>query len=213
MFIDVNSINMLVLFRVILIVLVSTLTYGVDKEKITKGIQPIVQILDAIDNNLKSENENKSLTDSLQTLFDHGQRIFPYLKDFAGSMNLLDDKFNNNGTNDQTVKNELDKIKKSFGKMEDELMRGITHSKDNEPIIDRYNRTIHDKFIQLKNVFISFVDNPVMDNKNMLRRECNTTNGMKDVLTDLHIEIVNKESNNGTFNQLIAGGVRNLENI
>ena len=93
--------------------------------------------------------------------------------------------------------------------MEDELIMGFTEadSKENEPIVDRFNRAIHDKFIQLKNVFISFVDNPFTDNKYVLTQTCNTTNGMKDVLTDLHIDIVNKEGNNGTFNQLMEGGV------
>ena len=50
-----------------------------------------------------------------------------------------------------------------------------------------------------------------MNNKNELRSECNTTNGMKDVLTDFHNEIVNRDGNNGTFNELVNGGV-SLEN-
>ena len=40
-----------------------------------------------------------------------------------------------------------------------------------------------------------------------LRHECNTTNSLKDVLTDIHIEIINKDGHNDTFNQLLNGGV------
>ena len=36
---------------------------------------------------------------------------------------------------------------------------------------------------------------------------CDTTNGMKDVLTDLHKDIVHEDANNGTFNHLLDGGV------
>ena len=105
-----SELNMFVLSRIVLIVFVLTPTYCVDKEKITKGIQPIVQILDAIDD---FKFGNKSLSNSFQILFDHGQRLFPYLKGFAQSMNLLDDTIiNHNDINGEHFKNELDKIKK-----------------------------------------------------------------------------------------------------
>ena len=191
---------MFVLSRIVLIVLLSTLTYSVNKEKILNGIEPIVHIIDKL---YMDFNEcNASISEYFQTFFDQGQRLFPYLTDFAESMNTLNNKFNDNDTDDEALKNNLEKIPQIFG-MVDTLI-GFNCFKMQ---YCKFNRSILSDYDQQKNFFIEFIDNPDMDNKNVLRRECNTTNGMKDVLTDLHKDIAHKDANNGTFNELLNGGV------
>ena len=76
---------------------------------------------------------------------------------------------------------------------------------DNEIIRKRFENSIQDKIEQMTKVIIEFVKKANVKNKQILSQTCNDTNAMNDVLTSLHNEIVN--GGNGTFNQLLDGGV------
>ena len=78
---------------------------------------------------------------------------------------------------------------------------------DNVIIREKFNNSIKYKVNKLQKAFQDFLNTTDIYHKNVLTETCNNTNGMKDVLTDLHIEIVDKDGNNGTFYQLLDGGV------
>ena len=143
-------------------------------------------------------------------LVELGDSLLPKLKDFAIRITLINDQLNDNKSAEFIIMYHLDIIQSLFIDFEqlNDLYYGI-YNRDNDTLRNKFENSIQDKFSQLKNVFKYFIVKPKMNNKNALRRECITTNGMKDVLTDLHIEIVDKEGNNGTFNQLLNGGVSN----
>ena len=198
---------MLVLARVTLFAFLSVLTNGVDKEIILKGIEPISHTMECL---LIYSGELLFLPTSVFNLIDKirdiGQKFFPNLTDFAESMMMLNDQSNENDTDKSTIESELDKIKKAFEQIDyaiNKFPRVILSNIENDMIREKFKSSYRNKINHFQKVFIEFVNLPNVYNKDMLRHECNTTNGMKDVLTDLHIEIVNKDGNNGTLNQLL----------
>ena len=173
-----------------------------NQERIWNAIIPISDAMKTIgkfDGESKFDNRLKWH----HVLGNVGLNLLPRLKNFAKSTIVFNEQLKESDLADLTIKYELNKIRKSFistgKKIEDYLP-------DDRPG-EKFNISFHEKFSKVKNAFISYIDNPDIDNKNVLRHECNTTNGMKDVLTDIHIEIVDKEGNNGTFKELLHGGV------
>ena len=185
----------------------SVLTDGVGNE-IVNGIEPISYTMQCIHgHSLEILMDFTSVLDLTKSFSYIGQTFFPNLTDFGESMMMLNEQSNDNDTDDSTIKSELDKIKASFSHIESVIDNFVMMKFDNIPVNTKFKSSFQDNINQVKKVFIEFVDSPNVYNKDMLRRECNTTNGMKDVLTDLHIEIVDRDGNNGTLNQILDEGV------
>ena len=112
--------------------------------------------------------------------------------------------------------NDLKKIKNSLEFVENFIKNNdLMLNMENEIVAKKFNNSIRSKFNQLKDVFIEFIEMPDMNHKEVFYKTCNTTNGMANVLRELHIDIVNRDDDNNTFNQLLDGGVsleRNFEN-
>ena len=190
---------MIIVARITLFAFQSVVAHALGKQQILNGIKPISNALEY--------NNNYS------TLRDNGQKIFSHLIDFAESITMLNGQFNESDPIDQSIMSELEKIENSFGRIKNEYFNHeFSMTLENEIFVKKFESSVQDKVNQLQQVFIEFINEPNMNNKNVLTQTCNTTNGMKDVLTDLHIEIVNRDGNNGTFNQLLDGGV-SLEDI
>ena len=164
---------------------------GVEKEQILNGIKPISDALGYI-------NEYSTSTNL--------RRVFHNLTDFADSITMLNGQFNDSDPIDRSIKTELTKMKYSFLRIESEFFN-TDLSAMNDIVKQKFESSIKVHVNYLLKFFISFIEVPDKSHKNALTQACNTTNSMKDVLTNLHIEIVNRDGNNDTFNQLFDGGV------
>ena len=185
-----------------------------EQEQILNGLMPITTVMDTLRNVNDQRFGFDKVVKRLNLLAELGDRLFAKMTEFATTLTMLNHhQFNDNDHADLTIKYELHKMSKFFTYIAQDI-------KTNDLLLVIQNDIIREKLIsilnklnQLKKVFISFTDKPDMNNKDVLRHECNATNGMKDVLTDLHIEIVNKDGNNGTFNELLNGGVSVKDNF
>ena len=204
---------MFLLVRVTLFAVLSVLTDGVDKD-VVNGIEPISSALQCFHG-----YSNEILYDTMSVFgltkrfADIGQTFFPNLTDFAQSMMMLNNQSTENDTDDSTIISELDKIKMSFETIKWFIKDLLLSKIENNMVKEKFKSSFQDNIDQVKNVFNEFVDLPNVDNKDLLRHECNTTNGLKDVLTDLHIEIVNRDGNNGTSKQILDEGVSLANNL
>ena len=206
---------MFVLARVTLVACVILVVNGEDngqmEKEIVDGIKPTSSAMEWLYSN--AFDESRGFVNALELnekLSDVGQRLFPNLTDFAASFIMLNIQLNERDSGDQNINYEMNKIKDSFSRVERLMVNNklVPQIKD-EVIRQRFNSSIKDVVNKLQKVFIEFVDMPDIGHKKALTETCNTTNAMKDVLTDLHTEIV--EGGNGTFNELLDGGVNGLK--
>ena len=180
-----------------LLALIAVFANGMEKEQILNGIKPISDVLENI---YKSSYE------------DDLQRFLHNLTDFADSITMLNGQFNDSDPIDQSIKSELEKIKNSFLVMESQYFDTYLSSM-NEIVREKFEISIEDYVNHLQKCFVRFIESPDKSHKNELTQACNATNGVKDALTRLHIELVNNDGNNDTFNQLMDGGVSLKEKL
>ena len=197
---------MFVVARIILCSFLLVLCDRFENGKILNGIEPVSNAMESLDYYSCGSGSNKILYECNVNMVDIGHRLFPNLTNFAESITMLSDQFNESDSNNQAIKSELTKIKTTFGNYE-LYLPDYLWDKQYKTFREKFESSILNNVNNLQKVFSEFIENPNSTNKDALRNECNTTNSMKDVLTDLHIEIVNKDGNNGTFNQLLDGGV------
>ena len=195
--------------KISLLVLLAVITDGKDHEEIVDKMSPIYDVMlfyhmSGIDPRYGFEQK----LETTDTLVTDGLKLFTKLTDFAESIIMICDDFNETEPRD-----DLDMALgmtaypvnglRSF--MED---NNLVERIDNKSIKEKFNNCIKYQVNLVQKVVYDFLEKPNNNTiKKVLRNECNTTNGMKDVMTDLHNEIVDKDGHNDTFNQLLNGGV------
>ena len=200
---------MFLIAKISLLILLSVFTDGKNHEEIVDKMTPIYDVMlfyhmSGIDPRYGFEQK----LETTDTLVTDGLKLFPKLTDFADSIIMISDDFNETEPRD-----DLDMSLgmtaypvnglRSF--MED---NNLVEKIDNKSIKEKFNNSIKYQVNLVQKVVYDFLEKPNNNTiKKALRNECNNTNGMKDVLTDLHNEIVDKDGHNDTFNQLLNGGV------
>ena len=130
---------------------------------------------------------------------DVGQKLFAFFPDIATTFI----KTNSTDSGEQDIHKQLKKIQDCFKIVENAFGDNEFWLKT-EIFREKFNIS---KFNELKRIFQSFTGMPDMYHKNVLTQTCNTTNGMEDELTKMHIVIVNRKDDNDKFNQILDEGV------
>ena len=180
-----------------------------DKEnRIERIVSGINQTSDAIHSvKILSQKESHGFNDALnviQSFTELSGVYFSGLNLFATSIDLLNGLIGDGETPDQTIIAQLIEVKDSIGHIELVVSNLVPHIK-NDLIKQRFVTHIQNKVNQLQRIFDEFAEMPDSVNREALRHQCMSTNGMKTVLTDLHSEIV--KGGDGNYNELLDGGV------
>ena len=195
---------MFVLASVTLLVYLSLNAQASDNNKILGGIKPISEgisplYIHALDRGSGFEN--------VLTWTEHlaytGIELFPKLTDFAGSVYMMNDRFNDHPTIEQNILDEMNKINLCLNAHKtSKYYQDLVPKIENE-MTKKKVKIYFQQIDEYQDMLKRFVEMPDDYHKNLLTKTCNNTNGLDNVLTVLHIEIVNKDGNNGTLNQLL----------
>ena len=200
---------MFVLGRIILLVCLLVHVNGSDEDQIYRGIKPISEGMYLFYHyHIEQGGGFENVLTWTDHLTDIGLQLYPNLTDFADSIIMMIDHFKHHDNFDMNIRNGLTMIKLSSSALRYVIYNNnLIADIDNDMVREKFNISIMDKVYKVQNELYKFFDGPDMYHKNRLTQTCITTNGLKDVLTDLHIEIVNRDGNNHTFSQLMDGGV------
>ena len=140
----------------------------------------------------------------VQNFADLGGIFFPQLKVFSASIGFVSGLIGGGESPEDKVIKGLNEIKDSIGHME-QMIHGLVPQIRKDMIIQRFIRDTQNKVNQMQRHFADFVQRPNRPQKEALKDQCGG-NAMKNILTDIHSEIVNERE--GHYNELLNGGIR-----
>ena len=197
---------MFVLASVNLLIYLSVLVNAGDNGKIVDAIEPIAEaMVPFLDYAFELRSGFENVNKRTRILANVGLEVFANLTNYANSIIMLSDQYNDND-------NSVDPHIHMYIRVIDGCA-GVYKAVVSDDELGETSNVVKEKFLgshrqmeQIQEIILQYAQRP-MDYKNDLNETCIETNGMKDLLTDIHNDIVNKEGNNGTFNQLLDGGV------
>ena len=133
-----------------------------------------------------------------------GSTFFPQLSVLSSSIGLLRGLIGGGKSSDQRIIKELTEIKNQIDKVQD-MIKELVPQIRQDIIKQRFTMTIQNKINQVQKMYDEFAKNPDKSHQDTLYIQCVMTNSMKNVLTDIHSEIVT--GGVGTYNELLDGGV------
>ena len=203
--------KMFVLASITLLAYLSVFANASVNDKINAGLKPIsLAMYDSYVYSFGAETNFDYVLMRTNHLVNYVLDILPELTNFTESLILMNDHFNDKITINGQIYFQLTDPRNI---LKDYINNHkLVEQIENEMIRKKFTDSL-DRIYHVQNEFYEYLDKPDMNHKNVLTQTCNTTNGMKDVFTDLHIEIVDKDGNNGTFNELLDGGVSNCQDI
>ena len=104
----------------------------------------------------------------------------------------------------EKLRDSIKDLKKSIDELKN-IVFDIVEQIEEKIIIDRYITNIQTPVIILDKIHQEWVERSSQVNRDSLIKHCEKTDGMKDVLINLHNDIVNQGENH--YNQLLDGGV------
>ena len=194
--------------KLVLLTIVVVVSGKANEEKIEK----ISSVIEKTSSSLQS---TKSLIESsspdfnsalkvVQEFADLGGIFFPQLKIFSASIGLLSGIIGGGESTDDKIVKGLTEIKESISHVE-QMINGLVPQIRKDMIKQRFIQNIQNKVNNMQRLYNDFAKAPNKPQREALIDQCKG-NAMKNILTEIHSEIVN--GGEGNYNELLDGGER-----
>ena len=140
----------------------------------------------------------------VQEFADLGSIFFPELKIFSASIGLLSGLIGGGESTDDKIMKGLSEIKDSINHVE-QMINGLVPQIRKDMIKQRFIQNIQTRVNDMQRLYNDFAQRPNKPMKEALIDQCRG-NAMKNVLTEIHNELVN--GGEGNYNELLDGGER-----